>query len=165
MVPPVLSTTLTLTETATTQALGKTLGNLLSPGDVLLLQGDLGSGKTTLIQGLGQGLGISEPIVSPTFILLNEYSEGRIPLYHLDLYRLEPAEVEALHIEAYWEGWEFPAGIVAIEWAERLPHKPSRYLLVELKATETGGRQATLLPVGEWHETWDIILENLAHFQ
>lgn len=163
--PAVLPITLALADTTATQALGIALGKLLLPGDVLLLQGDLGSGKTTLVQGLGLGLGITEPIVSPTFILLNEYSEARIPLYHLDLYRLDPAEVDTLHIEAYWEGWEFPAGIVAIEWAERLPYKPSRYLSIALSATEAGGRQATLIPVGDWSETWDAVVDQLAGFQ
>ena len=112
---------LSLADAAATRSLGVTLGQFLPPGSVILLKGDLGSGKTTLVQGIGEGLGITEPIVSPTFTLINEYTEGRLPLYHLDLYRLEPVEVTALHLETYWEGVEFPLGIVAIEWAERLP--------------------------------------------
>lgn len=153
--------TLLLPNEAATRGLGKTLGQFLSPGSVLLLQGDLGSGKTTLIQGMGEGLGITEPIVSPTFVLLNEYPEGRIPLYHLDLYRLEAQEVKALHLESYWEGNEFPSGIVAIEWAERLPYKPDHYLRIELSLMETGGRQAKLTPVGASPETWDRLKGSL----
>jgi tRNA threonylcarbamoyladenosine biosynthesis protein TsaE len=115
---------------------------------VILLEGDLGAGKTTLVQGIGEGLGITDPIVSPTFTLINEYPEGRIPLYHLDLYRLEPAEIEALNLERYWEGVEFPLGIVAIEWAERLLYKPPIYLHLCLKYDKENGRQAELVSVG-----------------
>lgn len=130
-----------------TRNLGRALGQVLGVGSILLLQGDLGSGKTTLVQGIGQGLGIDDLIVSPTFILLNEYTEGRIPLYHFDLYRLDPKEVEALHLEVYWEGLEYPPGIVAIEWAERLPYHPADSLKVQLTLTESTGRQAVLSPM------------------
>lgn len=137
---------------AYTRHLGATLGRLLSPGRVLLLQGDLGSGKTTLVQGIGAGLGIPEPIVSPTFILLNEYPEGRIPLYHFDLYRLSPDEVAALQLELYWEGLETTPGIVAIEWPERLAYKPSSYLNIHLTYTPAGTRQAAIESVGDFPE-------------
>ena len=130
-----------------TRALGVTLGQSLLAGSVILLEGDLGSGKTTLVQGLAAGLGITEPVVSPTFTLINEYTEGRLPLYHLDLYRLQPEEVAALHLEIYWEGVEMPLGIVAIEWA-RLQYKPSSYLHICLTHPSNTGRQADLTAVG-----------------
>lgn len=141
-------TTLFLADAETTRALGITLGQCLSAGSVILLEGDLGAGKTTLVQGIGEGLGIKDAIVSPTFTLINEYAEGRLPLYHLDLYRLEPGEVEALNLESYWEGVELPLGIVAIEWAERMPYLPSSYLRVRLTYSKEGGRQGKLIPVG-----------------
>lgn len=141
-----------LPDQTATHKFGIALGQTLTAGNVLLLQGDLGSGKTTLVQGIGQGLGISDLIVSPTFILLNEYLEGRVPLYHFDLYRLNPAEVDALHLETYWEGWEQPAGIVAIEWAERLTYKPATYLEICLTPVAEG-RKATLTPVGDFPQT------------
>lgn len=137
-----------LTDAEETRSLGVTLGQSLAAGSILLLEGDLGSGKTTLVQGIGEGLGITEPIVSPTFTLINEYLEGRIPLYHLDLYRLQPAEVEALNLESYWEGIDFQLGIVAIEWAERLPYKPQSYLRISLNYSIDLGRQACLTPHG-----------------
>lgn len=137
-----------LPDTDATRRLGITLGQSLPVGSVLLLRGDLGSGKTTLVQGLGHGLGLTEPIVSPTFILVNEYLEGRLPLYHFDLYRLDSSEVDTLHIELYWEGEEYPLGIVAIEWAERLPYRPKDYLDIHLSHTETGERQAHVRTVG-----------------
>ncbi|MFS0517009.1 tRNA (adenosine(37)-N6)-threonylcarbamoyltransferase complex ATPase subunit type 1 TsaE [Nostoc sp. UIC 10607] len=135
-----------LSDTEATLRLGIALGESLTPGSVILLEGDLGSGKTTLVQGIGKGLGITEPIVSPTFTLINEYTEGRLPLYHLDLYRLEPQEVAALNLESYWEGFEVIPGIVAIEWAERLPYKPNSYLSVSLTYGHGGARQVELLP-------------------
>jgi tRNA threonylcarbamoyladenosine biosynthesis protein TsaE len=137
-----------LADAEATRSLGVTLGQSLAAGSILLLEGDLGSGKTTLVQGIGEGLGITEPIVSPTFTLINEYLEGRIPLYHSDLYRLQPAEVEALNLESYWEGIDFQLGIVAIEWAEKLPYKPQSYLSISLNYSVDTGRQASLIPIG-----------------
>ena len=138
-----------LADTLATKRLGKQLGESLPPNSVILLEGDLGTGKTTLIQGIGEGLGISEAIVSPTFTLINEYSEGRLPLYHFDLYRLSSDQVETLHPEIYWEGREVEPGITAIEWAQRLLYKPLNYLQIELKFNPKQGRAAQLLPVGE----------------
>ncbi len=115
-----------------TQRLGIILGETLSCNSVILLEGDLGAGKTTLIQGLGKGLGIDEPIVSPTFTIINEYNRARLPLYHLDLYRLEAAEIIALNLDTYWEAIEVEPGIVAIEWAQRMPYKPDTYLSIHL---------------------------------
>lgn len=142
------TTTLTLADPEATINLGIIFGQYLPAGSVVLLTGDLGSGKTTLVQGIGKGLGITEPIVSPTFTLINEYTEGRIALYHLDLYRLQPDEVAALNIESYWEGVEVPLGIVAIEWAKRLHYKPPSYIQVCLSYDGNGERQADIFGVG-----------------
>ncbi|MDX2239151.1 MAG: tRNA (adenosine(37)-N6)-threonylcarbamoyltransferase complex ATPase subunit type 1 TsaE [Leptolyngbyaceae cyanobacterium bins.302] len=142
--------TLALANATATRQFGIELGKVLPPGSVLLLEGDLGSGKTTLVQGIGEGLGIAEPIDSPTFTLINEYLEGRSPLYHLDLYRLNTAEVTDLTLDIYWDEAEVEPGIVAIEWAERLHHKPLDYLQIQLTYVEPEGRQAILLPVGEF---------------
>lgn len=141
---------ISLLDAQATRSLGRAFGESLFPGSVLLLEGDLGAGKTTLVQGIGEGLGIADPIVSPTFTLINEYPEGRIPLYHFDLYRLSPQEVEALQPEVYWEGVEFPLGIVAIEWPERLLYKPTSFLQVQLTYSPDTGRQAKLIPAGEF---------------
>ncbi|NER45776.1 MAG: tRNA (adenosine(37)-N6)-threonylcarbamoyltransferase complex ATPase subunit type 1 TsaE [Symploca sp. SIO1A3] len=138
-------TKILLADAEATRSLGVKLGESLPAGSVILLEGDLGTGKTTLVQGIGKGLGITEPIVSPTFTLINEYLEGRIPLYHLDLYRLQPEEIEALNLESYWEGMESPLGMVAIEWAERLPYKPLNYLKLSLTYQPDSGRQAELI--------------------
>lgn len=139
---------LSLPDADATRHLGITLGQSLPGGSVILLEGDLGAGKTTLVQGIGEGLGVQDPIVSPTFTLINEYTEGRLPLYHLDLYRLQPGDVEGLHVESYWEGIEVPPGIVAIEWAERLQYKPTSFLHISLIYQEEKGRLAELIPLG-----------------
>jgi tRNA threonylcarbamoyladenosine biosynthesis protein TsaE len=137
-----------------TQQLGQGLGRSLPAGTVILLDGNLGSGKTSLVQGIGQGLGITDAIVSPTFTLVNEYPEGRIPLYHLDLYRLDAQAVAPLYIETYWEGDEYPPGIVAIEWPERLPYRPDRYLHLTLHITEGDRRLLDLRTVGPVVGNW-----------
>jgi tRNA threonylcarbamoyladenosine biosynthesis protein TsaE len=136
-----------LPDLESTQKLGMQLGETLSPGTIVLLEGDLGSGKTTLVQALGRQLGITEAIVSPTFTLVNEYPEGRIPLYHFDLYRLNPDEVKGLHLETYWDGIESPLGIVAIEWPERLSPWPEQYLHIHLTHAPEG-RKAILQCAG-----------------
>ena len=101
---------------AETQALAERLAEGLIAGDVLWLSGDLGAGKTTFSQGLGRGLGIHVPINSPTFVLIREYL-ARLPLYHIDLYRLDnPRDIAALGLNDYLDG----DGVCAIEWAERL---------------------------------------------
>lgn len=140
---------LVLPNADSTQNLGRKLGELLPAGSVILLTGDLGAGKTTFVQGLGLGLGIQQAIVSPTFTLISEYLEGRLPLYHLDLYRLETQEVNQLYLESYWEGIDVPLGITAIEWAQRLPYKPHQYLDLYLTYLPETGRQAIIETVGE----------------
>lgn len=100
---------------AATRGLGIRLGKSLAPGDVVLLSGPLGAGKTALAQGIGAGLDVRGPINSPTFTILKQY-RGRLPLYHFDLYRIEdPNELYSLGFEDYFGG----AGVCVVEWAER----------------------------------------------
>jgi tRNA threonylcarbamoyladenosine biosynthesis protein TsaE len=98
-----------------TQHLGTLLGELLAPGDVVLLEGDLGTGKTAFTKGIGRGLKVAQTINSPTFTILKEYS-GRLPLYHFDLYRVDrPEEFSLLGFDDYFAG----DGVCVVEWAER----------------------------------------------
>jgi tRNA threonylcarbamoyladenosine biosynthesis protein TsaE len=98
-----------------TISIGYRIGKLAGPGDVVLLNGELGAGKTTLTQGVARGLGIKEPARSPTFTLIRELS-GRIPLYHVDLYRLgNMDEIKDLGLDEYFYG----QGITVVEWAEK----------------------------------------------
>ena len=102
-----------------TVRIGRRIGGSLQPGDVVALAGELGTGKTHLIKGLAAGVGIDKSayVSSPSFTLINEYP-GKIPFYHLDLYRLKTEEeADALGIEEYLQG----QGVTAIEWADRIP--------------------------------------------
>ena len=137
------SLVINLPDTQATQRLGEMLAAQLPAGSVLLLRGELGSGKTTLVKGLGTGLGIAD-IDSPTFTLINEYTDGNVPLYHIDLYRLSTAEADALSLETYWEGQEVEPGIVAIEWSERLGYLPPNPVEIALSYLPSEGRQAQL---------------------
>ena len=110
-----------------TETLGAALGRLLQPGDVLALVGDLGAGKTCLARGVARGLGIDEPVTSPTFILVAQYATAAgFPLYHADCYRLEQAAAEALDIGL--DELLLDDGVAIVEWAERieslLPARP-----------------------------------------
>jgi tRNA threonylcarbamoyladenosine biosynthesis protein TsaE len=119
-----------------TRAFASVLSSVLRSGDVVLLIGDMGAGKTTFVQGLAAGLDVQEPVTSPTFVLLHTYN-GRTPLHHADLYRLEQLdEVLDLGItELVDEG-----GIALIEWADRAPHAfPSDVLRLELSYGDDDG--------------------------
>ena len=100
-----------------TLEIGKLLGENAAPGEVYALIGDLGAGKTVFTKGFAQGLGIEEPVNSPTFTILQIYEEGRIPLYHFDVYRIEePEEMEEVGFYEYIDG----DGVCLIEWAGRI---------------------------------------------
>lgn len=114
-----------------TRRLGAHLGKLLRRGDIILLEGEFGTGKTTFTQGIARGLNIDDRYVnSPTFTLINEYRGGRLPLYHIDLYRLEGMEqVSTLGLEDYLEG----PGVVVIEWPQgATPWLPDERLTLRL---------------------------------
>jgi tRNA threonylcarbamoyl adenosine modification protein YjeE len=98
-----------------TERLGEALAAALRPGDVLALSGPLGAGKTRLVAGLARGMAAKARVRSPTYTLVNEYP-GRIPLVHLDLYRIAPAELDGLGLEEHRE-----AGALVVEWGEKLP--------------------------------------------
>jgi tRNA threonylcarbamoyladenosine biosynthesis protein TsaE len=112
-----IATTASEIETA---AVGRDLAQSLRAGDTVLLHGELGAGKTAFVRGLAEGLGVSpDAVSSPTFTLIQEYRGGRLPLFHVDLYRLDdPREIDDLGLE------EIAAdGVLAIEWAEKLPRR------------------------------------------
>jgi len=97
-----------------TYALGKSLGEAAKAGDVICLNGDLGVGKTVFTQGFAEGLGITEPVNSPTFTIVQEYDDGRLPLYHFDVYRIgDVSEMDEIGYEDYFYG----EGVCLIEWS------------------------------------------------
>jgi tRNA threonylcarbamoyladenosine biosynthesis protein TsaE len=124
-----------------TQAIGRVLGARAQPGDVVLLSGELGAGKTCLTQGVLWGLGVDEFARSPTFVMINEY-EGRLPLYHIDLYRID-AEVEVadLGLDEYLSG----DGICVVEWPERSRDAyPLERVEIKLEHVNESTRKLTL---------------------
>lgn len=135
---------------AQTRRLGARLASFLQLGDVMALIGDLGSGKTRWIQGVCQGLGVTDPVISPTFTLVNEY-QGRCPVYHIDLYRLaDVAETITFGLEDYIYG----SGISLIEWADRVKKLlPADHLAVELYHLEETKRRVVLRPHGQRFKT------------
>lgn len=129
-----------------TQQLGMRLGRLAKLGDLFLLVGALGSGKTCLTQGIAWGLGIEGYATSPSFVVINQY-QGRLPFYHVDLYRLDRIEeVIELGLEDYLYG----RGVCVVEWAEKgLEVLPKEHLLVEMGFLFDTGRSITFKPSGE----------------
>ncbi len=99
-----------------TEQLGQRLGQQLNPGAVIAYSGDLGAGKTAFTRGLARGLGIEDPITSPTYTIVNEYP-GRIPLFHFDMYRLGSSEDL---FDIGWEDYLTRGGVIAVEWSERV---------------------------------------------
>lgn len=113
-----------------TLQLGERIGNILRPGDILALSGELGAGKTTLIQGIAKGLGITNWVTSPTFTIINEF-KGRLNLYHMDLYRLNSVEeAQDTAIEEYFA----KGGVTVIEWADKIkPILPAAAIDIKIR--------------------------------
>jgi tRNA threonylcarbamoyladenosine biosynthesis protein TsaE len=131
----------TTTSEQETATVGRELAATLSAGDVVLLIGDLGAGKTAFVKGLAEGLGIGRDAVSsPTFTLIQEYRGGRLPLFHVDLYRLNDArEIDDLGLDEIAD-----AGVLAIEWAEKLPARLRPPRVVSVRLTHGDGDARTI---------------------
>ena len=129
-----------------TRAFGARLAERLRPGDTLMLYGDLGAGKSELARGIARGLGVTGPVGSPSFTILNVYDEGRLPLYHFDWYRLESEEeLYELGMEEYLGG----DGVAVVEWPERCPAAiPEKRLDITLIPQPDGSRLIRLEPQG-----------------
>lgn len=113
-----------------TISLAKRITEYLKPGMTVLLEGDLGAGKTTFSKGVGAGLGIKRVIKSPSYTIVREYQEGTLPFYHIDLYRLDESEVGDLGLEEYFDG----AGITVVEWPSVAPDElPAERLEIQLE--------------------------------
>ena len=144
-----------------TTSLGRRVGALLRPGEVLLLVGDLGTGKTTFVQGLADGLGIGTRARSPTFTIVHSHEGGRYPLHHVDLYRLSsPTDVGDLGLE---ELLEAPA-VTAIEWGEKAGDLAGRdYLELEFAwdCEDEAVRTIKFLPFGRWRDRMGELSETV----
>ncbi len=133
--------------TEQTIELGKKIGSKLLAGDVILLVGDLSAGKTTITKGIGQALGVTKVINSPTFTIVKVY-KGQIPLYHLDLYRLDGVN-EDFDLEEYFEG----DGVAVVEWPTQASELlPKEYIKIELLRLDENEREISLTTVGKKYE-------------
>ena len=135
--------------------LGARLGAAAHPGTVVALHGDLGAGKTVLARGVGQGLGVTTRVASPTFVLVQAHEGGRLPLWHADLYRLDdPEELEQLGLDEMLEG----PGVTLVEWADRFPAVlPDDHLVLAI-AHEGEARRVTLHATGPRHAALEAAL-------
>lgn len=129
-----------------TYDLGKKLGESCKAGDIILLNGDLGVGKTVFTKGFGKGLGIEEPISSPTFTIMQIYEQGRLPLYHFDVYRIaDPEEMDEIGYEDYF----FGKGVCLIEWAslieELIPEHATEIRIEKVLEKGFGYRKITIV--------------------
>jgi len=135
----------TLPAVEDTKALGRELAQLLRPGDLVVLAGPLGAGKTALTQGIGAGLGVPGPVTSPTFVLARVHRGGRVPLVHVDAYRLAGmADVDDLDLDATTE-----ESVTVVEWGHGLVEQlADEHLVVELDRRDDDVRTVRLVPVG-----------------
>jgi tRNA threonylcarbamoyladenosine biosynthesis protein TsaE len=142
-----------------TASLGRSIGDILKPGEVLLLVGDLGTGKTTFVQGVAQALGLGARARSPSYTLVHSYDGGRFPLVHIDLYRCEgPAEVIDLGLEELIE----PPAVAVVEWGEKaFPVAGADYLELDFTWDDAADdtRNIKFLPSGRWRDRMSDLAE------
>jgi len=155
--PPLATRSVTTKGPAETEALGARLGRAARGGELLGLVGDLGAGKTCLVRGLAAGLGANpDSVHSPTFVIATEYGGGRLPLHHVDLYRLEAPIADTEFLRELLYG----SGVAAVEWFERLlPAAGDEFLLVTLRAGAGDERAIRLEAHGPRHAAWLHALE------
>ena len=124
-----------------TERLGQRLGETLRGGEVVAYLGELGAGKTAFTRGLARGLGISMRVTSPTYTIVNEYTGGRLPLFHFDMYRLG-SEEELFDIG--WEDYLARGGVCAVEWSENVSGAMEDAITVQIEKTSDEGRKITI---------------------
>lgn len=133
-----------------TRAFGERLARQLRAGDVLLLEGNLGAGKSELTRGIARGLGVTDTVTSPSFTILNVYEDGRVPLYHFDWYRLQSAEeLYEMGMDEYLGG----DGVAVVEWPSQCPEAiPEDCLEVAIEPLGESERRLTLTPRGTFRD-------------
>ena len=124
-----------------TEKLGEALAQRLRPGDVVAYRGDLGAGKTAFTRGLAKGLGVREPVTSPTYTIVNEYTSGRMPLFHFDMYRLHSADDL---FDIGWEDYLERGGVCAVEWSENVADAMENAVTVNLEKLGENTRRITI---------------------
>ncbi len=138
-----------------TKKLGEKLSKLVKPGDLFAFYGELGAGKTCLIQGISQGLGVQDYVTSPSFTIINEY-KGKIPVYHFDLFRLNSSEE---FLDLGYEEYFYGEGLTVIEWAEKIEiFLPNNHLKINIKFSNYYKRTISFFPQGD---RFEIFLKEL----
>ena len=133
--------------------LGKKIGEVLNPGDVVLLTGDLSAGKTTITKGIGLALGVKKVINSPTFTIVKGYKGDKCPLYHLDLYRLDGVNND-FDLEEYMES----DGVCVIEWPFQVEEiLPKEYLMIDLNRLDATNREITITGIGRYKNLEEML--------
>ncbi len=146
-----------------TQKIGQALAHQLKPGDVLLMLGDMGVGKSEFTRGLARGLGVTGYVTSPTFTILQVHDEGRLPLYHFDWYRL--SDVEELY-ELSMDEYLYGEGVAVIEWPSKAEEAiPETYLQVELIPQGEEERTIVLTPIGGFHPIDEVEMRREGELQ
>ena len=141
-----------------TKNLGKEVGKLAKPGDLLAFYGELGAGKTCFIQGISQELEVKDYVTSPSFTIVNEY-QGKIPIYHFDLFRLNTEEILELGYEEYFYG----EGLTVIEWAEKIEQLlPKEHLKIDIKFKDLYERTISFISQGD---RFDKLLKELSRIE
>ena len=124
-----------------TENVGARLAEKLSAGDVIAYEGDLGAGKTALTRGIARGLGITDPVTSPTYTIVNEYLSGKLPLFHFDMYRLSCADDL---FDIGWEDYLERGGVCAVEWSENVEEAMAGAIRVTIEKTGDESRKITI---------------------
>lgn len=138
---------------AETELLGARLAECLEPGDVIAFQGGLGVGKTAFTRGLARGLGITDPVTSPTYTIVNEYPQGRLPLFHFDMYRLHDAEEL---FDLGWEDYLDRGGVCAVEWSENVPEALEKPIVVTIRRDPAEEELRHIIITGGRHENLSL---------
>lgn len=139
-----------------TEKLAKKIAQFLKPQDIILLDGDLGAGKTTFTKGLALGLGIKKNVKSPTFTIVREYHEGRLPLYHMDVYRLEDASADDIGLDEYFNG----DGVSVVEWSQFIDDElPNEYLIIHIIKDEQNDDQRKIVIEAKGERYQELLAE------
>jgi tRNA threonylcarbamoyladenosine biosynthesis protein TsaE len=150
-----MSETLKINSASEMINLGKKIGAKAHAGDLLLLSGDLGAGKTTLTKGIARALGIRRPVKSPTFTIVREYREGKMPLFHMDMYRLENGDMSSIDLPGYFE----EGGLIVMEWPQYVKDQlPQEFLELTLRRVDDSWdstkRTVTVKAMGTRSQQW-----------
>ena len=124
-----------------TEAIAEALGKTLSAGAIIAYRGNLGAGKTAFTRGLARGLGICEPVTSPTYTIVNEYLSGRLPLFHFDMYRLHSSDDL---FDIGWEDYLQRGGVCAVEWSENVADAMESAIIVQIETLDPETRRITI---------------------